>query len=93
MSEKPTSPSSETDWAALDAMTDDMVDTSDIPPVPPERFAQALVRHRLPLAPVKQQITLRLDIDVLNWFRSTGHGYQTRINAILRAHKEAHKPG
>ena len=93
MSGKRTSPRSETDWAALDAMTDDEVDTSDIPPIPPERFAHALVRRGLPPTLAKRQITLRLDSDVLDWFRGMGHGYQTQINAILRAYKEAHKPG
>ncbi|MEO5327166.1 MAG: BrnA antitoxin family protein [Magnetococcus sp. THC-1_WYH] len=93
MSRKRTSPSSETDWAALDAMTDDTVDTSDIPPISPERFAHVLVRRGVPPVQVKRQITLRLDADVLDWFRDMGHGYQTQINAILRAYKEAHKPG
>ncbi|MEO5354080.1 MAG: BrnA antitoxin family protein [Magnetococcus sp. XQGC-1] len=91
MSVKHTSLKSETDWAALDAMTDGEVDTSDIPPIPPERFASAFVHRGLPMRAGKQQITLRLDADVLDWFRNMGHGYQTRINAVLKAYKEAHK--
>jgi len=39
----------------------------------------------------KKPVTLRLDRDVLDWFKSTGKGYQTRINAILRSYVEAHK--
>ncbi|MBF0348718.1 MAG: BrnA antitoxin family protein [Magnetococcales bacterium] len=74
MSRKRTSPSSETDWAALDAMTDDEVDTSDIPPIPPGLFARALVKQGLPPTQAKRQITLRLDADVLDWFRGMGHG-------------------
>jgi uncharacterized protein (DUF4415 family) len=40
----------------------------------------------------KTQITLRIDEDVLDWFRRQGSGYQTRINALLRAYVDAHKP-
>jgi uncharacterized protein (DUF4415 family) len=39
----------------------------------------------------KQQVTLRLDADVLDWFRARGRGYQTQINALLRAYVEAHR--
>ena len=39
----------------------------------------------------KEQVTLRLDRDVLRWFRAKGRGYQTRINAVLRAYYETHK--
>ena len=38
--------------------------------------------------PVKQIVTLRLDVDMLNWFKSAGPGYQTRINQILRQHMD-----
>ena len=41
----------------------------------------------------KKPVTLRLDTDVLEWFRSTGKGYQTRINAILKSYVKAHKKG
>ena len=88
-----TSPISETDWKALGSITDEQVDTSDIPPIPLERFANALVRKGLQLPAKKRQITLRIDADVLDWFRAGGNGYQTQINAILRAYKEAHKHG
>ena len=40
--------------------------------------------------PPKEQITLRLDADVLEWFRARGAGYQSRINALLRAHMNKH---
>ena len=40
-------------------------------------------------APVKQIVTIRLDVDTLNWFKSAGPGYQTRINQLLRDHMEA----
>jgi uncharacterized protein (DUF4415 family) len=90
MSEKTTSDTSLTDWARLDAMSDDEIDLSDIPEITPEMFARAVVRQGLPPEPRKEQVTLRIDSDVLDWFRSQGRGYQTRINALLRAYMEAH---
>ena len=42
------------------------------------------------LPPGKELVTLRLDRDVLDWFRKAGKGYQTRINAVLRAYKDVH---
>lgn len=58
------------------------IDTSDIPPLTDEFFAQA-VRNPY-YRPVKQSTTVRIDADVLDWLRRQGAGYQTRINAILR---------
>jgi uncharacterized protein (DUF4415 family) len=71
-------------------MTDEEIDFSDLPEVPPERFAQAIVRDGLKPVARKAQITLRIDSEVLEWFRAKGSGYQSQINAILRAYKEAH---
>ena len=67
------------------------IDLSDTPEITPEMFAKAVVRRGLKLPPTKQQITIRLDEDVLKWFRAQGEGYQTRINALLRAYMEAHQ--
>lgn len=75
----------------LDAMEDEAIDYSDVPPLSPEMFAQALVQKGLKPVSGKAQVTLRLDKDVLEWFRHQGEGYQTRINAILKAYKEAHE--
>ena len=75
----------------LDAMKDEAIDYSDIPPLSPEMFAQALVQKGLHSAPCKAQITLRLDEDVLEWFRNQSKDYQTRINEILKAYKKAHE--
>lgn len=81
-----------TDWQRLDAMRDEDIDYSDIPTISPELFAQALVRDGLHAKTTKQQVTLRVDSDVLQWFRGQGRGYQTRINDLLRAYMEAHRP-
>ena len=72
-------------------MRDDEIDTSDIAEVTPEQFARAIVRRGLKPVPPKAQLTIRVDREVLEWFRTQGRGYQTRINALLRAYMEAHK--
>jgi uncharacterized protein (DUF4415 family) len=80
-----------TDWERLDAPKDSDIDLSDIPEISPEMFAKAVVRRGLKPLPRKAQITLRLDSDVLAWFKTQGRGYQTRMNALLRAYMEAHR--
>ncbi len=72
-------------------MQDKAIDLSDSPELTPEIFARAIVRRGLPTVPRKSQLTLRLDQDVLEWFRKQGQGYQTQINALLRAYMNAHK--
>lgn len=67
------------------------IDTSEIPEMLPEQFARAVVRKGLADVPSKAQLTLRLDRDVLDWFRSQGKGYQTKINALLRAYMVAYE--
>jgi len=60
-------------------------------PLSPEAFARAMVRKGLAVAPKKTLLSLRIDSDVIEWFRSQGEGYQSRINALLRAYMEAHQ--
>jgi uncharacterized protein (DUF4415 family) len=72
-------------------MKDEEIDLSDLPEIPPEKFARAVVRKNLQPVERKTQITLRIDADVLEWFRKKGAGYQSRMNAVLRAYKQAHK--
>ena len=76
-----------TDWERIDAMSDEDIDTSDIPPLDDAFFANAQVR----LPERKAPITIRLDSDVLAWFRGLGKGYQTHINAVLRMYMEAER--
>jgi uncharacterized protein (DUF4415 family) len=90
MSKKPILRKSETDWQRLDMMTDEEIDLSDCPEITPEKFAQAIVRQGLPVDKNKAQVTLRIDSEVLEWFKSQGRGYQTQINSLLRAYMEAH---
>jgi uncharacterized protein (DUF4415 family) len=61
------------------------IDYSDIPPLGDEFFTNAMEAW----PPAKQQLTIRLDADVLKWLKARGRGYQTRINRILRAAMES----
>jgi uncharacterized protein (DUF4415 family) len=73
-------------------MTDKDIDLSDVPELTPDLFARAVVRRGLKqIKPRKVQLTVRVDQDVLDWYRSRGRGYQTQINALLRAYMEAYK--
>ena len=70
---------------ALEALPDDQIDTTDAPEILDWSDAMRGVFYR----PVKKQITLRLDADVIAWFRAHargGRGYQTDINGALREH-------
>jgi uncharacterized protein (DUF4415 family) len=86
-----TSQPSQSDWDRVDRLRDEDIDVSDIPEISPERFAQAIVRKGLQPVRRKAQITLRVDADVLDWFRAKGSGYQSQMNAVLRAYKQAHE--
>ena len=76
------------DLARLDRMKDSDIDYSDIPPLGDEFFKKATIAW----PPPKNQLTIRLDADVLKWLKSNGRGYQTRINHILRAAMESQLP-
>ncbi|MGH2545027.1 MAG: BrnA antitoxin family protein [Ardenticatenaceae bacterium] len=71
---------SRTDWAKLEAMTDEDIDYSDIPPLTDAFFERATLR--IPAAQARNLV--RLDPDVLAWFRAQGTDYQTLVNTILR---------
>ena len=75
----------------MDTLEDDEIDLSDNPQLTTEMFARAVARRVLKPAERKQQVTLRIDADVLRWFRAQGPGYQSKINALLRAYMEAHR--
>ncbi|HTQ38829.1 MAG TPA: BrnA antitoxin family protein [Pirellulales bacterium] len=79
--------SSRTDWAKVDALSDQTIDTSQVPPVGNDFFAKA--KLRMPGNPVP--ITLQVDSDVLAWFRQTGPGWEERVRAALRIYAEAHQ--
>jgi uncharacterized protein (DUF4415 family) len=68
-------------------MTDEEIDTSDIPPLGETFFANA--RLRMPAQ--KVSVTLDVDADVLAWFKAQGEEFQQRVNAALKIYAEAHK--
>ena len=74
--------------AEMKSVPDQDIDFSDIPQADPQFWAQ--VQVRLPPGP-KTPLNLRLDADIVAWFRSRGRGYQTQINAVLRQYFEAHR--
>ena len=78
---------SRTNWAKIGTLKDNEIDFSDIPEPGKAFFKRAILRLPEP----KTAVTIRLDRQVLNWFKAKGPGYQTRINALLRAYMEAHK--
>jgi uncharacterized protein (DUF4415 family) len=67
---------------ALQAMPDSEIDYSDIPQATHDDWQGAEVGRFY--KPIKQQLTLRIDADVVAWFKAQGKGYQTRINELLR---------
>ena len=72
---------------AVAAMPDEQIDYRDAPSLPDAVWMKAAAE----LPCTKQQITLRLDAEVLDYFKHTGKRYQSRINAVLRSYVEAHK--
>lgn len=77
----------ESDLKRVDALRDEDIDYSDISELDADFFRGA----RVVVPPRKQQLTIRLDADVLAWLKGQGRGYQSRINAVLRAYYEAHR--
>jgi uncharacterized protein (DUF4415 family) len=67
-----------------------MVKDGDAPEWTPAMFARVVARKGLKPVPKKALLSLRIDADVIEWFRSHGAGYQSRMNALLRAYMEAH---
>ena len=85
MKKKSTSTKSKTDFDRLDKMKDEDIDYSDAPKITSEMFAKAIIRRGLKPR-TKTQLTLRVDSDVLEWYKKQGRGYQTKINKLLRAY-------
>ena len=96
MSKKRTSTRSkrQTDWRRFDALTDKQV-RRGIEADPDARATDEVFwkKAKIVMPRAKETITIRLDADVLEWFREQGSGYQTRINAILRSYVRAHEDG
>lgn len=80
-----------TDWKAVDALSDAAIRKAirSDPDAAPELDASWFLRAKVVLPEPKQAVSIRLDNDVMTWFRKQGKGYQTRINAVLRAYVQA----
>ena len=85
MSGKDFNNTSGTNWAALEAMEDEDIDYSDIPPLTEEFFEKATLRIPAPQA----QRLVEIDSDVLNWFQAQGGEYRALINSVLRRYIES----
>lgn len=82
---------SKTNWNKIDSLTDEdltrnAISDPDNPPIDEKFLARA--EQVQPPRP-KKQVTLRIDSDILDWFKKRGKGYQTMINAVLRAYKDS----
>ena len=80
---------SRTDWARLEAKSATSNVSDDHPEAEVRHIVRGIVRRGLRPLPPKASISLRLDQDVLEWFKAQGTGYQTRINSVLRAFRDA----
>jgi uncharacterized protein (DUF4415 family) len=89
-SSRPLTRQQKTELKALAALPDRQIDTNEMPEIADWSGARRGVFYR----PIKQQITLRIDAEVIEWFRSRarrGEGYQTNINRALREYIEQHR--
>ena len=87
MSENDLSTTIKTNLERIDAMTDDMIDTSDIPPLTDNFFATA--KWRMPKPKVK--VTVEVEPEVLDWFKAQGTGWEQQLTAAIRIYAHAHK--
>lgn len=91
MNKSNTTNKSETDWARIDAMTDEDIDFSDNPKVTPEMFARGVLRNKPQSNAIDGQETLAVDREVVEFFKAQGRDYQTAINQLLRAYMKEHQ--
>ena len=78
---------SRSDWSRVDALKDEDIDFSDIPELGEAFFQNAIIR----LPERKVPVCIRLDREVVDWFKARGKRYQSRINAVLKAFIESQK--
>jgi len=86
MNKVSTQKKSGTDWKRLRKMKDEEIDFSDAPPIDRAMFNKMVIR----MPEKKVALSLRLDPNVIKWFRAQGPRYQTRINAVLQSYVKAH---
>lgn len=90
MKKSPSSRISRTDWRRIRSMKHrDIRLTKEHPELDVKHIARVIVRKGLKPLEAKRAVSLRVDADVLEWFKAQGPGYQTRMNAVLRAFRDA----
>jgi len=88
MKKSSTSKKDGTDFERLAEMTDEDIDFSDIPEATPEMLARGVVFPPLNVREPKEELLLRVDRDVAEWFRSLGPEYHPIINFLLRRYMQ-----
>src|SRR5881398_3747826 len=86
MSESASNSTSRTNWARVDALSDEEIDTSEAPALGDDFFRRAQWRRPEPVS-----VTVHVDADVLAWFEAQGEDAAQRMSAALRIYAEAHK--
>ncbi len=86
MKNNATKSSSATDWERIDSLTDEEIDTSEIPPLDDDFFALAQLQM-----PNKPTVVLNVDEDVYQWFQAQGKDSKEKMNLALRIYAEAHQ--
>jgi uncharacterized protein (DUF4415 family) len=90
MKKKSSSTTSKTDWKRVGATSSKRIKlTAEHPEAKLDHIVRGIARRGLRSAAPKTSVSLRLDTDVLSWFKAQGSGYQTRVNAVLRAFRDA----
>ena len=81
-----------TDWARIDALTDEDIDRAiaDDPDAAPAMDEEWFRNAEVSIPALKVATSIRVDGDVMDWFKTQGRGWQTRMNAVLRAYAKAH---
>lgn len=79
---------SKTDWAKLKSSARATA-TPEHPEAELRHVVRGIIRRGLKPLPAKAAVSLRIEQDVLEWFKAQGPGYQTRMNAVLRAYRDA----
>ena len=87
MNENNLKTTSQTNWAKLEAMTDEEIDTSDIPPLDEKFFANA--RLRMPRG--KVAVTVSVEKEVADWYQAQGEESRALMSAALKIYAEAHR--
>ncbi len=78
---------SKTNWARVDALTDEQIDTSDVPPLEEDFFQRATLRQPSPYG----MVAVEIDAETLSWYEAQGEQARERMSAALRIYAHAHQ--